>query len=147
MAEVDWAFYYRHFQPLKDHIRTYSVLSIDTKLPDYERKKLAYVDESLKIMALRVQLLCPVVCFLPILLTTGSSRRAKITKLAASAALAIGLPQMYRETQNLGILLALPSAVSMILSDAASGNRSSRELAELLTVLHQRDAETAKAAK
>jgi len=105
------------------------------------------VDESLKIMALRVQLLCPVVCFLPILLTTGSSRRAKITKLAASAALAIGLPQMYRETQNLGILLALPSAVSMILSDAASGNRSSRELAELLTVLHQRDAETAKAAK
>lgn len=147
MAEVDWTFCYRHFQPLKNHIRAYSVLSIDTKLPDYERKKLAYVDESLKTMAIRVQLLCPVICFLPILLSSGSSRRAIVTKLVVSAGLAMGLPMVYRETQNIGIWLAMPTAISMVLSDAASGNRSSREMAELLEVLRQQDVETAKAAK
>lgn len=144
MAEVDWPFCYRHFQSLKEHFRAYSVLCLDTKFPDYERRKLAYVDESLRTMAIRAQLLCPVICFLPILLTTGSSRRAMITKLAISAGLAIGIPMTYRETQNIGIFLALPSAVSMVMSDAASGNRSSREMAELLETLRQRDAETAK---
>lgn len=140
MAEVDWLFCYRHFKPLRDHFRSYSVLSIDMKLPEYERKKLTYINESLRTMAIRAQLLTPLACFLPILLTPTKTKVTRFVKVSLSVVMALGIPRVYRDTQNIGIFLALPSAISMVLTDAASGNRTSREMAALLEDLRQRDA-------
>ena len=131
--------HYSHFRVLKDQMKRFAMCSLDSKLPEYERKKLKYIEQSLSTMATRVQLLFPLFAFMPILISVSATPRAKVLKISLSVCLAASMPFLSTYTHNIGLFLGLPSAVNMLVVDERSGNWSSREMLTVLDQLKEED--------